>query len=86
MSAGPPILNSPASKESEYAHALVHRKEGGHLGELGMVGWDNACYWFGRTSYHDNFPEVRELIFIYFILLHQRSEQFDLNKSRIAIS
>ena len=58
MSAGPPVLNSPASKESEYAHAMVHRKEGGHLGELGLVGWDNACYWFGRTSYHDNFPEV----------------------------
>ena len=57
--AGDPILDSPAAKESEYCHALIHRKEGEHIGELKIRGWDNACFWFGKTSYHSLFPQVR---------------------------
>ena len=57
--AGPSIPNSPAAKESEYCHAMVHRLEGPNLGELGMHGYDNACFWFGRTGYHRLFPEVQ---------------------------
>ena len=29
---------SPAMKESEYCHALIHRKEGDIIGELGAQG------------------------------------------------
>ena len=36
---GPPILNSPAIKESEYCHAMIHRKEGDFIGELGQLGF-----------------------------------------------
>ena len=39
---------------------MVHRLEGPHLGELGMYGYDNACFWFGKTGYHPLFPEVRK--------------------------
>ena len=49
---GPPILNSPAIKESEYCHAMVHRKEGEIFGELGMVGFNNCKFWFGKTGFH----------------------------------
>lgn len=52
MSNGPPILNSPAIKESEYCHAMVHRKEGEIFGELGMVGFNNCKFWFGKTGFH----------------------------------
>ena len=30
---------------ASYIHSLVHRKEGWNVGELGMVGWQNADYW-----------------------------------------
>ncbi|TRY69356.1 hypothetical protein TCAL_02468 [Tigriopus californicus] len=57
--AGQPIKDSPASHESKYAHAFVHRKEGDIHGELGMIGFDNACYWFGTTGYHPLYPVVK---------------------------
>ena len=57
---GPPVPNSPAANESEYCHAMVHRLEGPNLGELGMYGYDNACFWFGRTGRHRLFPEVQK--------------------------
>jgi len=37
--AGPSIPNSPAAKESEYCHAMIHRKEGDFIGELGQLGF-----------------------------------------------
>ena len=37
---------------------MVHRLEGPNLGELGMYGYDNACFWFGKTGYHHLFPKV----------------------------
>lgn len=33
-----------------YIHSMVHRREGWNIGELGMVGWDNANYWGGAWS------------------------------------
>ena len=39
---------------------MVHRLEGPNLGELGMYGYDNACFWFGKTGYHHLFPEVQK--------------------------
>ena len=56
---GPPIPDSPASHESRYCHALIHRKEGDNESEGGMVGWQNACFWFGQTGYHPLFPTVK---------------------------
>ena len=50
--AGPPVPDSPASQESSYCHALVHRKEGEHDGELGLTGWSNSCFWFKTTGQH----------------------------------
>ena len=45
----PAVLDSPALGNATYAHGLVHRTEGRHVGELGMVGWENARSWFGET-------------------------------------
>ena len=52
MQAGPPVKDSPASQESSYCHALVHRKEGEYDGELGLTGWSNSCFWFKTTGQH----------------------------------
>jgi len=49
---GPPIQGSPAIKESEYCHSLIHRKEGDIIGELGNQGFSNCKFWFGKTGYH----------------------------------
>ena len=57
---GTPILNSDATKDSAYCNAIVHRVEGQNLGELGMYGYDNACFWFEKTGYHPLFPEVQK--------------------------
>ena len=46
---GPAVLDSPALGSATYCHALVHRNEGVHIGELGMQGWDNAKTWFDET-------------------------------------
>ena len=45
---GPAVLGSPALGNATHCHALVHRMEGEHPGELGMMGWDNANFWYGR--------------------------------------
>lgn len=57
---GPPILSSPAIKESEYCHALVHRKEGEITGELGMLGFSNCKFWFGKTGFHPLYQVVKK--------------------------
>ena len=49
---GPAVLDSPALGNATYSHALVHRMEGKYVGELGMVGWDNARSWFSETPPH----------------------------------
>ena len=46
---GPAILDSPALGNATYSHALVHRTEGKYVGELGMIGWENARSWFNET-------------------------------------
>lgn len=48
---GRPVRGSPAAQEASYVHALVHRFEGGHVGEFG-TGWSNANYWYGATGKH----------------------------------
>jgi len=40
-------LYRPMSPENHYLHAILHRLEGHHLGEAGLVGFDNAKFWFG---------------------------------------
>lgn len=57
---GSPVLNSPAIKESEYCHAMVHRKEGEIFGELQMLGFDNCKFWFSKTGYHPLYSTVKE--------------------------
>ena len=60
---GTPVLDSPAHSEACYAHAMVHRKEGQHLGELGMIGWNNACYWASQVDddkEHAIYPTIRK--------------------------
>ena len=59
MQGGPPVPDSPASQESAYCHALVHRKEGEHDGELGLTGWDNSCFWFRTAGRHGLYPAVQ---------------------------
>lgn len=43
--------------ESHYLHAMLHRQEGGALGEAGLTGWGNARYWFGVLDHHDLFDD-----------------------------
>lgn len=40
-------LYHPMSPENHYLHAILHRIEGHRLGEGGLIGFDNAKYWFG---------------------------------------
>lgn len=40
-------LYRPMSPENHYLHAILHRIEGHRLGEAGLIGFDNAKYWFG---------------------------------------
>ena len=39
---------------------MVHRKEGEFLGELGMVGFANCHFWFGKTGFHPLYQVVKE--------------------------
>lgn len=71
---GPPVLNSPAAQESEYCHALIHRKEGEYVGELGMVGWENCKFWFSRTGTHFLYPEVKTQVVEIAKLYQDKSE------------
>jgi hypothetical protein len=49
-------------------HHLVHVREGGHMGEMGMRGFQNAVYWAGATGAHRSprlqprFTSVREAL------------------------
>ena len=58
-SRGPPVKNSPAIKESEYCHALIHRKEGDMIGELGNLGFTTCKFWFGKTGCHPLYDTVK---------------------------
>jgi len=57
---GAAIEASPAAKEAEYCHALVHRKEGDIIGELGAQGFFNCKFWFGKTGHHPLYETVKE--------------------------
>jgi len=56
---GEPIKGSPAIKESEYCHSLLHRKEGDLIGELGSLGFSNCKFWFGKTGFHPLYSVVK---------------------------
>ena len=51
---------SYAGSDGAYLHALLHRREGPHVGEVSMTGFDNSRYWFGVLGDHDAFPHVRD--------------------------
>lgn len=59
---------------ASYTHALVHRHEGGHIGEFGMVGWMNANYWSSATHKADGDLPNRELALHVGALVHDRPE------------
>merc|ERR1712137_565502 len=40
-------LYRPMSAENHYLHAILHRVEGHRVGEAGLIGFDNAKFWFG---------------------------------------
>lgn len=40
-------LYKPMSPENHYLHAILHRIEGHRTGEAGLVGFENAKFWFG---------------------------------------
>lgn len=40
-------LYRPMSPENHYLHAILHRIEGHRRGEAGLIGFDNAKFWFG---------------------------------------
>ncbi|CAB9525847.1 expressed unknown protein [Seminavis robusta] len=46
---GPPDPSTDAEVTATYAHCLVHRWEGSHVGELNMVGYSNANFWGKAT-------------------------------------
>jgi hypothetical protein len=46
---GPPTPGTPAEVVATFAHTLVHRWEGSHVGELNMEGYSNANFW-GRAT------------------------------------
>lgn len=40
-------LYRPMSPENHYLHAILHRVEGHRVGEAGLIGFENAKFWFG---------------------------------------
>lgn len=40
-------LYRPMSPENHYLHAILHRIEGHRIGEAGLVGYENAKFWYG---------------------------------------
>ena len=59
---GRPIPGSAAAQDATYVHALLHRQEGEFVGQEGggMVGWDNAAFWFSQVGRHPLYPAVLE--------------------------
>mmetsp|Transcript_32628 Transcript_32628/g.104041 ORF Transcript_32628/g.104041 Transcript_32628/m.104041 type:complete len:234 (-) Transcript_32628:148-849(-) len=39
--------DSGEGTDAAYVHAVLHRREGPLIGELGLTGYQNARYWFG---------------------------------------
>lgn len=50
--------DSSAGSDAAYLHAFLHRREGPHVGELGLTGWQNAKYWWGVLGHHELFDEL----------------------------
>lgn len=58
---GPSVYSnvSPTARSyATYVHCLVHRREGPHVGELGMTGWANANYWSGSVEQSPGFKNL----------------------------
>ena len=51
-----------AAQDATYVHAMLHRQEGEFIGQEGggMLGWDNASYWFSQVGRHAIYPMVME--------------------------
>lgn len=47
---GPPNPGTEAEVVATFAHTLVHRWEGSHVGELNMMGYSNANFWGKATA------------------------------------
>eukprot|EP01119_Soliformovum_irregulare_P013135 TRINITY_DN346_c0_g2_i1.p1 TRINITY_DN346_c0_g2~~TRINITY_DN346_c0_g2_i1.p1 ORF type:complete len:224 (+),score=31.73 TRINITY_DN346_c0_g2_i1:40-672(+) len=58
---GPPIPRSPAKSESQYVHAMIHRREGDCEGEFGN-GFNNSKYWFSTLGSHHLFDQMPRVI------------------------
>eukprot|EP00475_Leptophrys_vorax_P043743 TRINITY_DN8516_c0_g1_i1.p1 TRINITY_DN8516_c0_g1~~TRINITY_DN8516_c0_g1_i1.p1 ORF type:complete len:249 (-),score=36.56 TRINITY_DN8516_c0_g1_i1:97-843(-) len=41
-------VEESVAADASYVHALIHRREGEHIGEFGS-GWNNSLYWFGNV-------------------------------------
>ena len=54
--------DSSARSDAAYLHALLHRREGPHVGELGLTGFANSRYWFGVLETHPTFEKLPSLI------------------------
>lgn len=57
---GRPVRGSAAAKDATYVHAMLHRQEGDLVGQEGggMIGWDNAAFWFSQAGPHPCTTEV----------------------------
>ena len=52
------VAESYSGSDAAYVHALLHRKEGAHVGEFSMTGWANSKYWWGVLGAHPLFDAV----------------------------
>lgn len=59
---GAAIRGSPAKQGATYVHAMLHRHEGELVGQEGggMVGWDNASFWFSQVGRHPLYARLRQ--------------------------
>jgi hypothetical protein len=63
---------------ASYVHSLVHRREGFHVGDFGMTGFENAHYWSGvvfKSPAADALPHA-ELIERVRLLIPQSQNSF----------
>jgi hypothetical protein len=51
------IDRHPLDETDDFVHSIIHRLEGGHNGEGGHTGYDNAKYWIsGGPKHHPTVP------------------------------
>lgn len=56
------MAESYAGSDAAYLHALLHRREGPHVGELSLTGFQNSNYWWGVLGDHPLFDELPGLV------------------------